>query len=87
MSKYGSDAAIKNILWAFTTHTYLNRGGSFDVNWAIDVFLKRMMGVKNRFINAFRQGDHYIDYTSGGVRLANWAGAVSNKHRDDVAGL
>jgi hypothetical protein len=44
-----------------------------------------MMWIKNRFINAFRQSS-YIDYTSGGVRLANWAGAVSDKHRNDVSG-
>jgi hypothetical protein len=86
MSKYGSDPVIKNIFWAFTTHTYRNRGSNYDVGWGINVFLKHMMGIKDRFINAFRQGDH-IDHTSGGVRLANWAGAVSNRHRDDMSVL
>jgi hypothetical protein len=86
MSKYGSQAAIKDILWPFTTHTYRNRGNNGDVNWAINVFLKHMMGVNNRYINAFRQAD-YIDYTSGGVRLSSVATAVSSKHRDDVSGM
>jgi len=86
MSRYGSDDVIKDIFFAFTTHTYRNRGSNYDVGWGINVFLKHMMGIKDRYINAFRQGDH-IDHTSGGVRLANWAGAVSNRHRDDVSGL
>jgi hypothetical protein len=86
MSRYGSDDAIKNIFWAFTTHTYRNRGGNRDVSWAINVFLKHMMGIKDRFINAFRQLG-YIDYTSPGVRLSDWAGAVSDKQRDDMSPL
>ena len=83
MSHYGENPVVKNIFWAFTTHTVFNRGSN-GIDWGINVFLKHMMGIKNRFINAFRHGD-YIDHTSGGVRLAAWAGAVSNKHRDDMA--
>jgi hypothetical protein len=84
MSRYGELNVIKDIFWAFTTHTYRNRGANGDSNWTVNVFLKHMMGIKNRFVNAFQQSGYY-DYTSGGVRLSNWAGAVSDKHRDDMA--
>jgi hypothetical protein len=86
---------MKDAKWAFTTHTYDpngsgNRGENRDIQWGIDVFLKHMLGVQDRFINAFRHYDYngnttYIDHTSGGVRLANWAGGVSSKHVDDMS--
>jgi hypothetical protein len=84
LSRYGSEDVIKKIFWAFTTHTFLNRGGSKDIDGTINGFLRLMMAIKNRFINAFRHKDS-IDYTSGGLRLANWAGGVSDKHRDKVS--
>ncbi|MDE2232446.1 MAG: glycogen/starch synthase, partial [Candidatus Omnitrophica bacterium] len=86
MSRFGSDDAVKNIVWAYTTHTDLNRGGNGDVKWAVDVFLKHMMGIKDFYINAFRRGVQYIDYTSGGGRLADFFGAVANSHADRMRG-
>ncbi|MDE2028883.1 MAG: hypothetical protein KGJ11_10135, partial [Candidatus Omnitrophica bacterium] len=86
MSRYGSDDVIKPILWGYTTHTDLNRGGNGDVQWAVNVFLKHMMGIKDYYINAFRRGPQYIDYTSGGGRLADFYGAVANSHADRMRG-
>ena len=98
MSWYGQRKAIKDIVWAFTTHTYINRGDD-GLWWGIFRFLKHMMGVTGRFINAFRQkmffdpNDHsgvprekeeHIDHTSGGVGLADVAFAVAGQHRDRV---
>jgi hypothetical protein len=83
LSLYGDNPVIKDIFWAFTTHTIFNRGSS-SMDWGSNVFLKHMMRIKEFFINAFRRGD-IIDHTSGGIRLANWAGAVSDKHRDDMS--
>ena len=92
MSRYGSEEVIKDIFWAFTTHTYRNRGNNNEsklesmhkkVDETIRIFLKHMMGIKNRYINAFRQMS-YIDFTSAGVRLADMSNAVSDKHRDYV---
>lgn len=83
MSRYGAEDVIKGVLWAFTTHTYLNRGDKDDVSWAVNTFLKHMMGISDRYINAFRRGDK-IDYTSGGVNLADVVGTVSFRHLLDV---
>ena len=92
-SEYGTSQELKDIFWAFTTHTYGNRWTNTEstnadirtIPGAIKISLIHMMRIHNTFINAFRQIG-YIDYSSGGIRLANWTGAVSNKHRDDVAG-
>ena len=96
MSWYGQRKAIKDIVWAFTTHTYVNRGED-GLWWGISIFLKHMMGVTGRFINAFRQKmffgsrdgapgekEEHVDHTSGGVGLADVAFAVAGQHRDRV---
>ena len=98
MSWYGRRSVIKDIVWAFTTHTYLNRGNNDNVSWGIGTFLKHMMGVTGRYVNAFRQykrfgpkdgsltqGAEFIDHTSGGVGLADVVLAVAGQHRDRVA--
>ncbi|MBF0123179.1 MAG: glycogen/starch synthase [Candidatus Omnitrophica bacterium] len=96
MSWYGQRKAIKDIVWAFTTHTYVNRGED-GLWWGISRFLKHMMGVTGRFINVFRQKmffgsrdgvpgtkEEHIDHTSSGVGLADVAFAVAGQHRDRV---
>lgn len=92
LSKYGNDDVIKDIYWHFTTHTYRNRGDNRDVHWTINTFVKHMMGVQDRFVNAFRNTrpgpngttEEYIDYSSPGVRLANSSNGVAFKHAKDV---
>ncbi|MEI8012271.1 MAG: glycogen/starch synthase [Candidatus Omnitrophota bacterium] len=90
LSLFENNPVVKSIFWAFTTHTYFNRGADDNRKkygqWGQNVFLKHMMRIKDRFINAFRKnGDpDTIDHTSGGIRLANWAGAVSDNHRNNV---
>jgi glycogen synthase len=83
LSLFENSPVIQNIFWAFTTHTYGNRGGS-SLDWGKSVFLKHMMRIKDKYVTAFNQWQK-IDHTSGGVRLANVVNGVSNKHRDDVA--
>lgn len=88
-SRYGEDPVVKDILWSYTTHTYLNRGGNQNVHWAINVFLKYMMRIKGYYINAFRHLNRagqtdYVGYTDGGEGLADVVGTVSNSHGDDI---
>lgn len=88
MSKDGfnDNPATKDTFFAFTTHTYANRGRD-DEGWGINVFVKVMLGVKDKFVNAFRRRDKqesFMDHTSGGVNLADVVFAVSDMHRDNV---
>ncbi|MBF0510776.1 MAG: glycogen/starch synthase [Candidatus Omnitrophica bacterium] len=82
-SRHGHNNWMANIIYAATTHTYQNRGGNV-VEFGINTFLRFMLRVKERFISAFRRGFNWIDFTSGGLRLAHWAGGVSQKQSNDV---
>ncbi len=83
-SRYNTHPVIRDILWAFTTHTYFNRGAS-DAHWGVRVFLKHMLGITDRYTNASRAVDgDYIDHTSLGARLADVFLAVANTHANDV---
>lgn len=93
MSRYGLVDVIKYILWSIATHTDINRGSNTErhnesersLEWGIRVFLKHMLGVKDRYITAFQQIGR-IDYTSGGGRLAHKFIAVAKSHADRMRG-
>ncbi|MFH0754212.1 MAG: glycogen/starch synthase [Candidatus Omnitrophota bacterium] len=97
MSWFGRRKVIKDIVWVFTTHTYLNRGEN-AAYWGIPVFLKHMMGITGRFVNYYRQykrfgpkdgslqvNEEHLDHTSGGVGPADAVLSVAGQHRDRVA--
>jgi hypothetical protein len=85
----GNDPVMSKLIYAFTTHTYKNRGivgGQKGVE-----ILTKMMGIDHSYLPAFlRYYDNdpnnlVGDWTSLAIRLEHWAGAVSKQHRDDVA--
>ncbi|NTV30139.1 MAG: glycogen synthase [Candidatus Omnitrophica bacterium] len=80
---------VKDIFWAFTTHTYGNRGSNDGMEGSIEGVVRRMWGIKDYFVNAARGVGDYIDHTSIGARVAKAFGglfaAVSRKHANDVA--
>jgi phosphohistidine swiveling domain-containing protein/glycogen synthase len=80
--KYENDPVMDRIIYAFTTHTYKNRGVAGRAQGTH--VLENMMGITRQYLPAFMRYD-IADYTSGGIRLSNWSGAVSRQHRDDVA--
>jgi len=91
LSRYGSDEAVKDIVWAFTTHTYVNQGwtGPAAVPGVINTFLKQMLRMDDRYINGFRNRDE-MNYSSGAINLAVATGGVvagvADRHVDDVSG-
>jgi glycogen synthase len=83
---YAKDAILKDAFIAYSTHTYKNRCffGS-DVLQELDIpesyrqYFRHHIGKELGLDYA-----EVVDFTSAGIRSADWAGGVSAKHVDDV---
>jgi glycogen synthase len=83
---HNSDPVIGEAVVAFTTHTYGNRkeypiAEGYGDN-VLD-FMEIPSDYREMFKHCQRAGDVY-DMASGGLRTADWQGAVARAHRDDV---
>ncbi|MDD5155788.1 MAG: fructose-bisphosphatase class II, partial [Candidatus Omnitrophica bacterium] len=83
----------KNALRAMVTHTYFNRR-DYNNDEANRKTIKWMTGISDdQLLNEIflrvdaRSKKELLDITTGGLRTANWRGAVSAKHARDVKRL
>jgi len=81
-----NDPVLQDAAVCFTTHTYNNRG-YYGLDQGIP--LLEAMGIPKEYWRSFehlQNGKSVIDMASGGIRWADWQGAVSWMHALDVKG-
>ncbi|HNX91262.1 MAG TPA: hypothetical protein PKG81_05355, partial [Candidatus Omnitrophota bacterium] len=89
-NSYIVNPVLDDMVMCFTTHTYANRkeysleGGANDYSEGIMSFMDIPSKYRGLFVN-YKQGGYRYDMASGGLRTADWQGAVARAHRDDVA--